>query len=57
MNDLTTMGWLPAWIIGAPLVLAIFDWIRTPKPARDRDPDAEYRRDAARMSPMPAAQR
>jgi hypothetical protein len=23
---------LPAWIIGAPLVLAIIDWLMTPKP-------------------------
>lgn len=23
---------LPIWIIGAPLVFAIIDWMRTPKP-------------------------
>ena len=30
------MGWanasLPLWIIGAPLVLAIIEWLRMPKP-------------------------
>lgn len=25
---------LPIWIIGAPLVYAIFDWMRTPKASR-----------------------
>lgn len=26
---------LPWWILGAPLVLALADWMRTPKPRRD----------------------
>ena len=58
MNDIT-MGWLPAWIIGAPIVFALIDWMRTPKPSRDRDHDreAEYRRDAARMQGTASAQR
>jgi hypothetical protein len=25
---------LPWWILGAPLLLAIVDWMRTPKPRR-----------------------
>ena len=33
------MNWLnaslPIWIIGAPLVYAIFDWMRTPKVTYD----------------------
>lgn len=28
---------LPAWIIGAPLLLGIVDWLRTPKPDTSRD--------------------
>lgn len=28
------MAFLPMWIIGAPLVIAIFDWMRTPKGSR-----------------------
>ena len=25
---------LPWWIMGAPVVLAVIDWMRTPKPRR-----------------------
>ena len=24
-------GWIPIWIIGAPLVLGLIDWMMTPK--------------------------
>jgi hypothetical protein len=27
---------LPFWLLGAPLVLAIIDWMRTPRTARRR---------------------
>jgi hypothetical protein len=34
------MGWisaaLPIWIIGAPLVWLVFDWMRTPKATAPR---------------------
>jgi hypothetical protein len=36
----TFMGWisaaLPIWIIGAPLVWLVFDWMRTPKATAPR---------------------
>lgn len=42
--------WLPIWLLGAPLVLAIIDRLRTPKIAshtsttfRNRDADANER--------------
>lgn len=31
-----TASALPFWLLGAPLVLAILDWMRTPRPARHR---------------------
>lgn len=45
MNFDSMGAWLPVWIIGAPFVLAIIDWMLTPKgshasstPARDERP-------------------
>jgi len=42
------MSWLnaslPIWIIGAPLVYAIFDWMRTPRATTTYD---------ARRGPIP----
>lgn len=28
---MNTGVWLPIWIIGAPLVVAVIDWMMTPK--------------------------
>ncbi len=28
---MNTGAWLPIWIIGAPLVLAVIDWMMMPK--------------------------
>ncbi len=47
---MNTGPWLPIWLLGAPLVLAIIDLLRTPKTARydstnfrSRDADAMER--------------
>ncbi len=25
-------GWIPVWIIGAPLLIGLIEWMKTPKP-------------------------
>lgn len=34
---MSTIGYLWIWLLGAPMVLAIIDLMRTPRPRLDRD--------------------
>lgn len=41
MNSTGSFGaWIPIWILGAPLVLALVDWARTPKTSTSASWDA-----------------
>ena len=35
----TVGGWIPLWILGAPLVAGLISWMTTPKPSTYRDSD------------------